>query len=252
MAVEQRACRFPVAGVFAAPTAASERHTEVVYGEVVRLLGAEDAGYHRVRVADTYEGWVAGGALGAPPVHRGSGEAGRVVVTALRASLGGNREASLGAVFVVQAEEMGGFRVALPDGEMGLLAQSDAQPAGAALRVAGGEAVVADARRFLGVPFLWGGVTWRGIDCSGLVQAVHRRFLRLLPRDADAQEAAGREVSGEEWRAGDLVCYGDHIAIATERGTIIHAYGRAGGVVETPHPNELRERVRCVRRVFDG
>jgi cell wall-associated NlpC family hydrolase len=252
MAVEQRACRFPVAGVFAEPTAASERHTEVVYGEVVRLLGLEDSGYHRVRVADTYEGWVAAGALGTPPAHRGTGEAGRVVVTSLRASLGGNREASLGAVFVVQAEEMGGFRVALPDGEMGLLAQSDAQPAGAALRVAGGEAVVADARRFLGVPFLWGGVTWRGIDCSGLVQAVHRRFLRLLPRDADAQETAGREVSGGAWRPGDLVCYGDHIAIATERGTIIHAYGRAGGVVETPHLDELRDRVRTVRRVFDA
>jgi cell wall-associated NlpC family hydrolase len=147
---------------------------------------------------------------------------------------------------------MGGFRVALPDGEMGLLAQSDAQPAGAALRVAGGEAVVADARRFLGVPFLWGGVTWRGIDCSGLVQAVHRRFLRLLPRDADAQETAGREVSDDAWRAGDLVCYGDHIAIATERGTIIHAYGRAGGVVETAHLDELRGRVRTVRRVFDA
>ena len=253
MAVEQRACRFPVAGVFADPTAASERHTEVVYGEVLTLLGPADAGYLRVRVADSYEGWVAAGSLGTPPVHRGTGDAGRVVVTSLRASLGGNREASLGAVFVkVQAEEMGGFRVALPDGEMGLLAQSDAQPAGAALRIAGGDAVVADARRFLGVPFLWGGVTWRGIDCSGLVQAVHRRFLRLLPRDADAQETAGRDMTGDDWRPGDLVCYGDHIAIATERGTIIHAYGRAGGVVETPHLDELRDRVRTVRRVFDA
>ena len=45
------------------PTAASERHTEVVYGEVVTLLGDATAGYVRVRVADTYEGWVATGAL---------------------------------------------------------------------------------------------------------------------------------------------------------------------------------------------
>ena len=149
-------------------------------------------------------------------------------------------------MFIVQAEEMGGFRVALPDGEMGLLAQSDAQPAGAALRVAGGDARggrrPALPRRALPV----GGVTWRGIDCSGLVQAVHRRFLRLLPRDADAQETAGRDVTGDDWRPGDLVCYGDHIAITTERGTIIHAYGRAGGVVETPHLDELRDHVRTV------
>src|SRR6478736_3955195 len=206
----QRACRFPVAGVFAEPTAASERQTEVVYGEVVTKLGDEASGYVPVRVADTYEGWVAGGALGAAPTHRGDG--GRVVVTSLRAPLGGSREASLGAVFVVLAEEMGGFRVALPDGEMGLLAQADAQPAGAAVRVASGEAVVAEARRFLGVPYLWGGVTWRGIDCSGLVQSIHRRFLRLVPRDADAQQTAGRAVDGDP-RPGDLLCYGDHIAI---------------------------------------
>jgi len=91
MTVAQRACRFPVAGVFARPTAASERQTEVVYGELVTPLGAEESGYLRVRVADTYEGWVAGGALGAAPAHRASGDGGRVVVTALRAPLGGSR-----------------------------------------------------------------------------------------------------------------------------------------------------------------
>ena len=77
-------------------------------------------------------------------------------------------------------------------------------------------------------------------------------FLRLLPRDADAQETAGREVEIGDVRAGDLLCYGDHIAIATERGTIIHAYGQAGGVVETAHLDELRTRLRTVRRVFEA
>ena len=67
MALPQRACRFPVAGLFAQPTAASERQTEVVYGEIVTPLGDEESGYLPVRAADTYEGWVAARALGAAP-----------------------------------------------------------------------------------------------------------------------------------------------------------------------------------------
>ena len=76
---------------------------------------------------------------------------------------------------------------------------------------------------FLDAPYQWGGVTVVGLDCSGLVQTVHRRFGLLLPRNADQQETAGREVSMRSAQPGDLLCYGDHVAIFLGGGEVVHA-----------------------------
>ncbi len=68
---------------------------------------------------------------------------------------------------------------------------------------------IEEARRYLGAPYEWGGMTERGIDCSGLVHMAYRGLGRLVPRDAWQQEAAGREVAEPE--AGDLGTYGTDV-----------------------------------------
>jgi cell wall-associated NlpC family hydrolase len=112
------------------------------------------------------------------------------------------------------------------------------------------------ARRLVGrTPYLWGGMTDAGIDCSGLVHMGFRATGRLVPRDADQQEDAGVPV--DEPRPGDLVTYADpgkradHIAFWVGDGRILHSTSRAGvdGVVEEVEPQELQARRRQVFRL---
>ncbi|MCX8025572.1 MAG: C40 family peptidase, partial [Thermanaerothrix sp.] len=100
--------------------------------------------------------------------------------------------------------------------------------------------MIEDAYRLVGVPYLWGGTTANGIDCSGFVQLVHRLSGITLPRDADMQQAASRACDPERLQPGDLLFFGEkgetraitHVALSLGGWRILHSSRSRNGVYE--------------------
>jgi gamma-D-glutamyl-L-lysine dipeptidyl-peptidase len=248
-----------VAGLRRAPDHASELLSQALLGEgfrVVELTPAED--WLRVRLdADGYEGWMR--AWGAVPAG-GEAKAGPEVGTEARVAA---REALILAapqhsapVLVaapwqarVHATDAGQrwSEVALADGRRGFARRSalahGAAPGGPPTPAR----LVRTARRLVGTPYLWGGRSAWGFDCSGFVQAVFAWHGVRLPRDAKDQFLAAtageagpgvwgpgeaRPRSARKPRAGDLLFFGStsgavgHVALALGAGEFLHAYGQ--------------------------
>ncbi len=90
--------------------------------------------------------------------------------------------------------------------------------------------IIKEVRKFLGVPYLWGGIGPCGFDCSGFVRTVFRTFNIELPRDSSEQSKVGREISFLDIKPADLLFFKGHVALAINKEEFVHASLSEGGV----------------------
>jgi len=146
-----------------------------------------------------------------------------VTVSRPLASAGGV-QLSYGTRLPVLSRTAGGYAVTTPDGERTLFG-TDVR---SAPPVISPQAVLQEAEKFLGLPYLWAGTSAYGFDCSGLTYAVYKQFGIQLARDAGDQARQGRAVAKNQLQPGDLMFFAwggvvDHVGIYAGNGLMLHA-----------------------------
>jgi len=226
-----------VADIWARPErgADDDRLTQALLGRPAVVLETRGA-WARVRLPD-YEGWMDRADLASPAPETTER---LLLVTALAAPLYAAPdgedildEAYLGTVLPLLAEDGGRWRVMLPGGRAAWLARAagEGRPRAAPFPRQPATHAVAVAGRLLGSPYLWGGGTVRGIDCSALVQLAYALSGYPLPRDADQQWAAlPVAVERAALAPGDLLFFARdgaivHVALALGGAGYLHALG---------------------------
>lgn len=270
----------------AEPDRRAEMVTQWLSGQALTVEEEGPERWLRVRGPDGYRSWVDGGGLVRTDVDDASAWAERATVFSLGTDLApapGERAGPPPPRWL----PWGGLAASEGDGRLEVAGGARVRPVEPAALVAdradrfsrSGEAVVRTAWRWLGVPYLWGGRTREGVDCSGLVQAVFAAHRIELPRDSGLQrdavvgEAGGgsdeREVEpdgpevepgGGQGEPGDLLFFAsadgavDHVALRVDGTRVLHAAAGNGQVGEDdlaadgPMGRRLRERLVAVGR----
>ena len=236
-----------VANLRTKPEESAELASQMLLGMPLIIL-EKNRGWYRVQCPDKYIGWVDGSTI----TQKNDGdylkykELEKVIFTApygiaLNDSTSEAytiRDLSFGNLMVIVQKGPRLSKVKFPDGKIGLVESKNIQNSEEWLssRKTDGASLINNGKKLLGIPYLWGGTSFKGADCSGFTRMTYLSSGLLLPRDASQQALVGEKVSLEDdfshLKAGDLLFFGNlqtskvsHVALWMGNKSFIHSSG---------------------------
>ena len=227
--------KISVANLRSAPSHSAELVTQAILGTPVKVYKKEGTWYY-IQTPEGYLAWVDYG--GVTPFSKDDLSAWKAAEKVIYLKTYGfayenpNPETQVvsdlvaGNVLEVLGEENGYYRVRYPQGKTGYIEQADAQPYDQWLSglQPSGETLVETSKTLMGIPYLWGGTSAKGVDCSGYTKTIFFLNGIILPRDASQQIHTGVEVDTERkfenLIPGDLLFFGRKATDSTSEKVI--------------------------------
>ena len=257
MAISEAVLIRPLTDMYSGPDENADVVSQALYGTTVAVL-EERGEWAKIRTPDDYPGWIPLSAMrrvreGEKPYASGT----LVVrvesmfanlyrdpnVTRHKPLLTVAFETKLEVSGEVTGDEERWLEIRLPDGRQAWVQRGDITSETMPLNV---DAAIALAKRFLGLPYYWGGTSTFGYDCSGFTQMLYRRMGVAIPRDSrpQARWEGFRPVGRPELRPGDLLYFGSspekisHTGMYIGGGEFIHATTHERPVVQISRLDE--------------
>lgn len=239
-----------VANIRSNPKHSAELATQALMGTPLNVLKEED-GWFLVQTPDGYLSWVdrAGIHLMTEAELEHWYREPKVVFTALIGYVWKSEDRTemvsdlvAGDILTIQEESKDQLKITLPDGRKGWISAKEAQDweSWIASRNTTPEALISTAKQMLGTPYLWGGTSIKGVDCSGFTKTIFYLNGQIIPRDASQQINEGELVDADKnWdklQVGDLLFFGEkgtpdkkervvHVGMWIGNGEFIHSRG---------------------------